>query len=100
MVRGSWTPFSLTCGFCCPSASRPGRLELGRTATSGGSWQRAPHALALGGPTPFGRRGDRSTVGRQSDQEGLRPVPLAQHELADGQLAPLAKLGGAGIAQV
>ena len=50
-------------------------------------------------PTPVGSRGDRSGMARHSDQERLAPVPLAD-ELADVQLAPLAKLGGAGIAEV
>src|SRR6266446_1826084 len=63
------------------------------------SGKRAPHAFPLRRPAPLGGRGDLAGVGRESDQEGVAPVPFP-HELSHVQLASLAHVGGTRVAEV
>src|SRR6267142_4317583 len=104
MVRGSWTPFSLTCGFYCPSAPRPGRLELGRTATSGGSSQRWPwsprparesDARPHAGPSPLQGAFTRAEGGRGEAAQGNggAAIAAAQSVLAGSVAPPVPSFG-------
>jgi hypothetical protein len=58
-----------------------------------------PHALALRGRVPVGRRGDRAMKRREADREAVAAVALA-HELADVDFAAASHLGRTGVSQM